>query len=162
MKKYLLLPLAALSLFAVAVASKSSIQKADAAYETKTNFVDYFDTNEINQNWRQIGDVSLYHRYSSLRFNPEAYACDSSVNLNRELTGSYKVNIELSISNRGGWFAVAFGNTSAGTIFTSMKGGVVFFDDEYSKALDIPEDKLDSVGDYHLSAFTYTANVRRT
>ena len=162
MKKYLLLPLAALSLFAVAIASKSSIQKVDAAYETKTNFADYFDTNEINQNWRKSGDVSLYHHYSSLRFNPEAYAWDSSVNLNSELTGSYKVNIELSSSNRGGWFAVAFGNTSAGTIFTSMKGGVVFFDDEYSKALDIPEDKLDSVGDYHLSAFSYTENVRRT
>ena len=162
MKKDLLLPLVGLSLAAVSLAIKPAPIRANAAYETKTTFSDYFDTNEINPNWEKTGDVSLYHHYSSLRFNPTSYAWDSAVNLNQRLTGSYKVNIELSSSNRGGWFAVAFGNTSPGTIFTSMKGGVVFFDDEYSKVLDVPEDKLDSLGDYNLSAFTYTPNVRRT
>ena len=161
MKKIFVLPFIAFLAGALALVSSQEINQVDASYDTKIVFEDRFDTNEIKEEWIQSGEVELCHKYSSMRLNPDAYNWESSVNLNRLLSGKYSVSIELSSSNNSGWFAIAFGNVGPGFSFTSMKGGVVFFNNNYSKVLDCPEDKLDSLGDYAISAFSDVLGSKR-
>lgn len=162
MRKRLFLPFIALSLFSVALASNSNAKQVNASYETKVSFEDNFDTNEINPNWNTTGSVSLEHQYSSMRINPSIYTWESSVNFNHSLSGNYKVIFDISSSKLGGWFAIAFGNPNASALFTQMNGGVVFFDNNYAKVLDVQGEKLDSFGDYTISAFGTEINVRRS
>lgn len=162
MKKHLFLPFIAISLFSVALASNTTVDLAKASYETKVSFEDNFDTNEINSNWTTTGSVSLEHQYSSMRMNPLVYSWESSVNLNRQLSGNFKVAFDISTSNAGGWFAIAFGNPNASALFTQMKGGIVFFNNNYAKVLDNQGDGLDSFGDYTISTFGTELNVKRT
>lgn len=163
-KRLFVLPLIAVSMFlSIGAFNNYSHQEANAAYETKKSFEDNFDSNEIDdEKWSIQGDVSYVQHYSSMRFKPAVYDWTSSMNLNQRFSGDYKVRMELSTQKMGGWFAIAFGNTGAGAAFPNSKGGIVFFDGELAQVLDIPETKLDALGEYRgVSAFGSNIDTKR-
>ena len=161
-KKLLGIPIFITSLaFLGAFLFEHGYQKADAAYETKQMYRENFDGDEINDNWTTTGDVSLKQYYSSMRFTPNQYGWDNSLNFNQKLEGDFRIVLDLATSNSGGWFAISFGEVYANSSFTTSRGGFVFFDNNYSKILEIREGKLDAVEDYALSPFGFNLNTRR-
>ena len=162
-KKLLLLviPLIA-SGIAISHAKSQDFIQTNAAFEMKNVLEDTFESNSINEElWTIKGNASLKHHYSSMRLSPKQYTWDGGLNLNKKLEGSYSVKITLQTTNLGGWFAVSFGNIYNNSAFASSKGGVVFFDNYYAMRLDIPEDHLVALDDYHVSPFTSEINTKR-
>lgn len=162
-KKLLLLviPLIA-SGIAISHAKSQDFVQTNAAFEMKNVLEDTFESNVINEElWTIKGNASLKHHYSSMRLSPKQYTWDGGLNLNKKLEGSYSVKITLQTTNLGGWFAVSFGNIYNNSAFASSKGGVVFFDNNYAMRLDIPEDHLVAIDDYHVSPFTNEVNTKR-
>ena len=162
-KKLLLLviPLIA-SGIAISHAKSQDFIQTNAAFEMKNVLEDTFESNSINEElWTIKGNASLKHHYSSMRLSPKQYTWDGGLNLNKKLEGSYSVKITLQTTNLGGWFAVSFGNIYNSSAFASSKGGVVFFDNNYAMRLDIPEDHLVALDDYHVSPFSSEINTKR-
>lgn len=148
------------ALFATSFATTQNYQKADSAYEKKQLFADKFDGDEINDNWTPVNDIVLEQQYSSMRFIPKTYNWTSVLSYHEQLTGNYKVSIDLQTSNMGGWFAVSFGNTTSN--FTGSKGGLVFFDNNFTKLLTRETGSLEAEGEYVGSPFGTAIKTRRT
>lgn len=162
-KKLLLLfiPLIA-SGIAISLAKNQDFTQANAAFEEKKIIEDNFDGNEINPNyWTVKGGANLRRYYSSMRLDPKQYEWVGSVNLNRKLEGNYSVKMTLETHNLGGWLGVVFGNVYPNSPFTNAKGGIVFYDNDYSQRLDIPEDFLKPVDGYNMSLFTSEVDIKR-
>ena len=162
-KKLLLLfiPLIA-SGIALSLIGNQDLVQTNAAFEEKALVEDNFDGNSINANYWDIkGNASLRRYYSSMRLDPKQYDWNGSVNLNKKLEGNYSVRISLQTHNLGGWLGIVFGNVYPNSPFTSGKGGIVFYDNDYSQRLDIPEDYLRPVDDYNLSPFSTETELKR-
>ena len=137
---------------AISALKSQDFTQTNAAFEEKKIIEDNFDGNQINPNyWTVKGGANLRRYYSSMRLDPKQYEWVGSVNLNRKLEGNYSVKMTLETHNLGGWLGVVFGNVYPNSPFTNAKGGVVFYDNDYSQRLDIPEDFLKPVDGYNMS-----------
>ena len=165
MKKSLLfIPFVALALSVVSLTATKATINTEAAYERKTVFEDKFDGAYLNDNWVASEEgVSFNTKYSSMRFSPNSYNWEASVNLNRKFTGGFKINLDVVGHTLGQWFSLGLGNEDSGSAFTSMSGGLVFYNDNKIGVLDSSGGMLEPISDvFSPSLFGNINEVRRT
>ena len=159
MRKPLILPLLLLSTFLAVSLNNQIFESANASFNTKNVIDEKFD-GDIEDSWNLINEASLEKQYSSLRLKPQAYSWSNSLSLNYQLSGSFKVKMELTTMNETGWFAVSFGSIYASSEFSKSKGGLAFFGDTSQVLKRVGED-LKNVEFTGTAIFAPELNVKR-
>lgn len=127
-KKFLIFGALICSSFLLIPAFKEATQVAEAAFVSKKILEDDFSGSTINSDWIIYNDASLKQEYTSFRLTPSMYNWGSSITLNKELSGSFSIEMDILAMTQNGWLAMGLGLANNGAEFSTAKGGAVFFD----------------------------------
>ena len=129
-KRKIIFPL--FGLFALGLSASlinnNSHMKVDAAFMENTAVNENFNVRQLNVDRWENNGAELIADETSMRFTPHEYLWTNHLVLSQHtIEESVEIDIELSTSTAGGWFAFSFGSPNETSRFSDAKAALVFY-----------------------------------